>query len=47
MNQTGHGGVSFSSVIEENIIVNGMSSMGSMSKSLSQVIINIKNYNNP
>ena len=47
MNQTGHGGVSSSSVIEENIIVNGMSSMGSMSKSLSQVIINIKNYNNP
>ena len=47
MNQTGHGGVSSSSVIEENIIVNGMSSMGSMSKSLSQAIINIKNYNNP
>jgi hypothetical protein len=45
LNQTGHGGVSSSSVIEENIIVNGMSSIGSMSKSLSQAIINIKNYN--
>jgi len=44
-NQTGPGGISSSSVIEENIVVNGMSnSIGSMSRSLSQAMINIRNY---
>ena len=44
-NQTGAGGVSSSSVIEENIVVNGMSnSIGSLTRSLSQAMINIRNY---